>query len=237
MAEDNTASDMEVQAWLGLGRRYTQCVKDVSPFLERDGRLWLQESANLKEPEESLRQERERIRLEMERALDDVHAYLPSESLSAPSGAAADHHDRRRLALDRATSLSALLTNFDREYDRMKKALEKTYIHKVKQLQASRPRSDYLFQQDTPPLPDSIPGSPLPASSLPPGSIRNNSIQTRSHEPGPSVCCPDGAARNAHRSEDEGDNINAVGASPATEQATVSQRIRTPRIPCLSPSH
>lgn len=237
MAEDDTASEMELQAWLRLGRRYTQCAKDVSPFLEREGRLWLQESANLKEPKEALRQESERIRLEIERAEDEAHTYFPSEGLSSPSGAAPDYHDRHRLALDRAAGLSNQLTIFYRHYDGMKKAMEKTYMRKVKQLQASRPRSDYLAQQDTPLLPDSIPGSQLPASSLPPGSTGNNSIHTRSREPGPSVGCPDGAARNAHTSNDEGDNINEVGTSPATGQVTVSQRTRAPRMPCLSPCH
>lgn len=237
MAEDNTALDIELQAWLGLGRRYTQCAKDVSPFLEREGRLWLQESANLKEPEETLRQERDRIYLEMKRAMDEAQTYLPSEGLSSLSGAAAGHNDRRQLALDRATSFSAQLTIFDQDYDPMKKELEKTYIRRVKQLQASCPRSDYLIQQDTSLLPDSIPGSPLPGPSLPSTSTRNNSVRTRSPEPGLSVGFPKGAARNAHSSNEEGHNINVVGTSTAIKQVTVSQRTRALSMPCLSPRH
>lgn len=232
MAEDGTASNAEFQAWRGRTRRYSQWAKDMRQLSERVG-PWLQKIAILKEPEDVLRLERERLLSETKLAKSEAESCF--QSVSYPLIATPDHHDRLRVANERVTISCTKLEAFDKDYTCLEKLLQNNFVRQAKDIEASAPRLDYPTLQDAllhlSQLRAPTPGSPSPASTLPSDSSGGGSCRFTSPESEPRAGGPEQAAGYAHTSTAEGDNANAAGTFTATgcvassfanEQVTVS---------------
>lgn len=244
MTEDKTISNTEFEEYREIERRITQFVEDMALYREL-GEQWPQECAALKDPEETLRQNRDQLRLEIEKEQKNASTYFQSTKNYCTTS---NYHACLTFAFERATNLSAQLGILDRDYDSRKEALQKEYSRQMKNLlerfsALHNPPLQDAFRQFSR-VPVSTPGFPAPTSSLPSAVSAGGSSWALSCEAEPSAGHPEKEARNTHISNEEENNINAVGtstvasgtaSSSATEQLTVSQRTRAPNLSHHSP--